>query len=158
MISPSTATIVCVSGAKTNSEIVKLPKKLLPIFEINAVLNGEPVSDYEYLCILDKSTDEIDSAIDRGELPVVLLSSDAEHENVLRFTYVAKDSRAGHIFYSSNLDAFFWLQATNEYEAHVYMLPIDKEFILQSTTPNSTKKFKIAVDDSGALSAVEVTE
>lgn len=34
----------------------------------------------------------------------------------------------------------------------------DKEFILQSTTPNSTKKFKIAVDDTGALSAAEVTE
>lgn len=33
----------------------------------------------------------------------------------------------------------------------------DKEFILKSTTPNSTKKFKIAVDDTGALSAVEVT-
>lgn len=34
----------------------------------------------------------------------------------------------------------------------------DKEFILKSTTPNSTKKFKITVDDTGALSAVEVTE
>lgn len=34
----------------------------------------------------------------------------------------------------------------------------DKEFILQSTTPGSSKKFKITVDDSGALSAVEVTE
>lgn len=33
----------------------------------------------------------------------------------------------------------------------------DKEFILQSKTPNSTKKFKITVDDTGALSAVEVT-
>lgn len=33
----------------------------------------------------------------------------------------------------------------------------DKEFILQSTTPNSTKKFKITVDDTGALSAAEVT-
>lgn len=33
----------------------------------------------------------------------------------------------------------------------------DKECILQSTTPGSTKKFKVAVDDSGTLSAVEVT-
>lgn len=33
----------------------------------------------------------------------------------------------------------------------------DKEFILQSTTPGSSKKFKITVDDSGVLSAVEVT-
>lgn len=29
--------------------------------------------------------------------------------------------------------------------------------ILQSTTPGITKKFKITVDDAGALSAVEVT-
>lgn len=34
----------------------------------------------------------------------------------------------------------------------------DKECILQSTTLGSVKKFKITVDDSGALSAVEVTE
>ena len=33
----------------------------------------------------------------------------------------------------------------------------DKECILQSTTPGSTKKFKITVDDSGALTATEVT-
>lgn len=33
----------------------------------------------------------------------------------------------------------------------------DKEFILQSTTSGSTKKFKITVDDTGTLSAVEVT-
>lgn len=33
----------------------------------------------------------------------------------------------------------------------------NKEFILQSTTPNSTKKFKITVDDTGVLTATEVT-
>ena len=33
----------------------------------------------------------------------------------------------------------------------------DKECSLQSTTPDSTKKFKITVDDSGAISATEVT-
>ena len=33
----------------------------------------------------------------------------------------------------------------------------DKEIILTSSTPNSTKKFKITVDDSGALTATEVT-
>lgn len=33
-----------------------------------------------------------------------------------------------------------------------------KEFILKSTTPNSTKKFKITVDDAGTLTAVEVTK
>ena len=34
----------------------------------------------------------------------------------------------------------------------------DKEIILTSSTTNSTKKFKITVDDSGALTATEVTE
>ena len=34
----------------------------------------------------------------------------------------------------------------------------DKEFILQSSTTGSSKKFKITVEDSGVLSAVEVTE
>lgn len=33
----------------------------------------------------------------------------------------------------------------------------DKEIILKSSTANSTKKFKITVDDSGTISATEVT-
>lgn len=33
----------------------------------------------------------------------------------------------------------------------------DKEIVLSSSTPNSTKKFKITVDDSGVISATEVT-
>ena len=33
----------------------------------------------------------------------------------------------------------------------------DKEIILTSSTANSTKKFKITVDDSGTISATEVT-
>ena len=38
-----------------------------------------------------------------------------------------------------------------------YMANGDKAIILTSSTPGSTKKFKITVDDSGALSATEVT-
>lgn len=34
----------------------------------------------------------------------------------------------------------------------------ERSCVLMSSTPGSTKKFKITVDDSGALSAVEVTE
>ena len=33
----------------------------------------------------------------------------------------------------------------------------DKEFILASSTEGSTKKFKVTVDDSGALTATEIT-
>ena len=35
---------------------------------------------------------------------------------------------------------------------------IPETFILHSSTASSTKKFKITVDDSGTLSATEVTE
>ena len=38
-----------------------------------------------------------------------------------------------------------------------YMANGDKAIILTSSTLNSTKKFKITVDDSGAISATEVT-
>ena len=38
------------------------------------------------------------------------------------------------------------------------VLEADKELILSSSTTSSTKKFKITVDDSGALTATEVTE
>ena len=41
--------------------------------------------------------------------------------------------------------------------AQTVMANGDKEIILASSTANSTKKFKITVDDSGALTATEVT-
>jgi hypothetical protein len=45
--------------------------------------------------------------------------------------------------------------ATEEY---VNNAVANKEFILNSTTEGSTKKFRVTVDDAGALTAVEVTE
>lgn len=60
---------------------------------------------------------------------------------------------------------------TTDYELHLYryvpagIVKIPKEYvegleegmIINSSTPNSTKKFKITVDDTGAISATEVT-
>ena len=40
--------------------------------------------------------------------------------------------------------------------AQAVMANGDKEIILASSTADSTKKFKITVDDSGALSAIEI--
>ena len=37
-----------------------------------------------------------------------------------------------------------------------YMANGDKAIILTSSTPNSTKQFKITVDDSGTISATEI--
>lgn len=45
--------------------------------------------------------------------------------------------------------------ATEEYVDNAVT---NKEFILNSTTEGSTKKFRVTVDDSGTLTAVEVTE
>ena len=42
-------------------------------------------------------------------------------------------------------------------EFHKFVLNDDESVTLRSSTPNSTKKFKIAVDDTGAISATEVT-
>ena len=60
---------------------------------------------------------------------------------------------------------------TTDYELHLYrhvpagIVKIPKEYvegleegmIINSSTPNSTKKFKITVDDTGTISATEVT-
>lgn len=45
--------------------------------------------------------------------------------------------------------------ATEEY---VNTAVANKEFILNSSTEGSTKKFKVTVDDTGTLTAVEITE
>ena len=45
--------------------------------------------------------------------------------------------------------------ATEEYVDNAVA---NKEFILNSSTEGSTKKFRVTVDDTGALTAVEVTE
>lgn len=43
-------------------------------------------------------------------------------------------------------------------EAYVDTAVANKEFILHSSTEGSTKKFRVTVDDAGALTAVEITE
>ena len=43
-------------------------------------------------------------------------------------------------------------------EAYVDTAVANKEFILHSSTEGSTKKFRVTVDDTGTLTAVEVTE
>ncbi len=43
-------------------------------------------------------------------------------------------------------------------ETYVDNAVANKEFILNSTTEGSTKKFRVTVDDSGVLTAVEITE
>lgn len=50
------------------------------------------------------------------------------------------------------------LIATKDYVDMGFYLVDNKEVVVKSSTAGSTKKFKITVDDTGTLSAVEVTE
>ena len=43
-------------------------------------------------------------------------------------------------------------------ETYVNNAVANKEFVLNSTTEGSTKKFRVTVDDTGTLTAVEITE
>ena len=49
-------------------------------------------------------------------------------------------------------------EVLNMVEEYIGSKVSDKELILFSSTENSTKKFKITVNDSGTISAKEVTE
>lgn len=57
----------------------------------------------------------------------------------------------------SNGLAYVSKDAGKSAEAKKFMFNGDKEIILASSTTDSTKKFKITVDDSGTLKATEVT-
>lgn len=61
---------------------------------------------------------------------------------------------------NETMGAEFGIVSSYELESTITELnsKIESSTILQSTTPNSTKKFKITVDDAGTLSAAEVTE
>lgn len=75
-----------------------------------------------------------------------------------------RDNRAVVVVYQDSAP-------TTDYELHLYchvpagIVKIPKEYvegleegmIINSSTPDSTKKFKITVDDTGAISATEVT-
>ena len=50
------------------------------------------------------------------------------------------------------------LSALHEYNKETYMQVEPSYIILRSSTENSTKKFKITVDDNGVLTATEITE
>lgn len=57
----------------------------------------------------------------------------------------------------SNGLSFTTKKANEDQFSRKVVLEGDKEIVLSSSTANSTKKFKITVDDSGTISATEVT-
>lgn len=133
---------------------------------------------------LDKTAEQIRDAIDMGKTPVVLATGVylpmilAEGTNFIFGATAPVSGRAelhtvsvsesgsnslGLKLVSTNANNTLPQQTmafapTSDMEIATKKYVDDKECILQSTTAGSTKKFKITVDDSGALSAVEVTE
>lgn len=139
-------------------------------FEISVVDTGTPDSNGAFTVTLDKTFAEIDAAVKDGKTPIVIM----EGALMLPMVIATRDTYMfGATVYSRNfthyvvmvmpnesMGAKFDVVSAPELEATITELSakIDASTILHSTTPGSTKKFKITVDDSGALSAVEVTE
>lgn len=149
---------------------------LMEFFLINAE-SGKSVNDYEYQVTLDKTYDEIDAAFNSGKTPIVIL------DNHYRLQVI--DTAPGYSFWAFSqmgpgMYGVFGVHVSSREErlselplvdyANFYQFlekikstitelntKIESSTILQSTTPNSTKKFKITVDDAGILSAMEVT-
>lgn len=138
-------------------------------FEIMVVDAGTPNSDGEFTVTLDKTFAEIDAAVKDGKTPIVIM----EGALMLPMVIATRDMYIfGATVYSRNFTHYVVMVMPNESmgaEFDVVSAPelkstitelgakIDASTILHSTTPGSAKKFKITVDDSGALSAVEVT-
>lgn len=119
---------------------------------------------------LDKTVAEIGAAVKDGKTPIVIMERALMLPMVAAATdmYMFETTVYGHNFThyiimvtpNESMGAEVDLVSAPELKSTITELntKIETSTILQSTTPNSTKKFKITVDDSGALSAVEVTE
>lgn len=126
---------------------------------------------------MDKTYDEIDAAFNSGKTPIVILDN--------RYRLQVIDTAPDYSFWAFSqmgpgMYGVFGVHVSSREErlselplvdyANFYQFlekikstitelntKIESSTILQSTTPNSTKKFKITVDDAGILSAMEVT-
>lgn len=134
-------------------------------FEINAHI-GSLNPDGSFPVTFDKTISEINSAVKDGRTPIVIV------DRMLRMPLTFMD-RGAYVFgtiTSAQANAEYWvIIISNEPVGGRFVLATDADLnevnkkvesstILQSTTPGSTKKFKITVDDSGTLTATEVTE
>lgn len=138
-------------------------------FEISVVDTGTPNSDGAFTVTLDKTFAEIDAAVKDGKTPIVIMEGALMLPMVAAATdmYMFETTVCGLNFThyvimvtpNESMGAEVDLVSAPELEATITELSakIESSTILQSTTPNSTKKFKITVDDAGTLSAVEVT-
>lgn len=120
-------------------------------------VNGKALSDN-----IELSAADVKALPSTTTIPTTLaaLTDDATHRVVTdteKAAWNAKSSFSGNYNDLTNKPAIPSIDglATEEY---VNTAVANKEFILNSITEGSTKKFKVTVDDSGTLTAVEVTE
>lgn len=138
-------------------------------FEIRVVDAGTPNSYGEFTVTLDKTFAEIGAAVQDGKTPIVIMEGALMLPMVVAATdtyifgttvYVRSFTHYGvMVMPNESMGVEFDVVSAPELETTITELTskIESSTILQSTTPGSTKKFKITVDDTGSLSAVEVT-
>lgn len=146
------------------------------------VVNG--TLDNNYNITLDKTFAQIREAIGDGKIPIAAIAGayfqlSQNTDRLITFSVVVGDKSGSAIqtlyvypeqdpqvdFYGVlTTDSVGALPQVNMSSDPTKAMQIatkkyvdDKECILKSTTPGSTKKFKITVDDSGNISATEVT-
>jgi hypothetical protein len=130
--------------------------------EVGAVPTTRTVNGKALSGNITLSATDVKALPDTTTIPTTLasLTEDATHRVVTdaeKTAWNAKSNFSGSYNDLANKPTIPSIDglATEEY---VNTAVANKEFILNSSTEGSTKKFKVTVDDTGVLTAVEVTE
>ncbi len=130
--------------------------------EVGAVPTTRTVNGKALSGNITLSASDVKALPDTTTIPTTLagLTEDATHRvvtDVEKTAWNAKSNFSGSYNDLTNKPTIPNIDglATEEYVDNAVA---NKEFILNSSTEGSTKKFKVTVDDTGTLTAVEVTE
>ena len=106
-------------------------------------------TEYECVCFVFNLSPTI------GNMSILGLGDDTGepflYSSADRAFFVTIDTSASHTISFKRIEEIVTPMATEFLPSEV------NELIMNSSTPNSTKKFKITVDDNGTISATEVT-
>lgn len=130
--------------------------------EVDAVPTTRTVNGKALSGDITLSASDVKALPDTTSIPTTLagLTEDATHRLVTdseKTSWNAKSNFSGNYNDLTNKPTIPSIDglATEEY---VDTAVANKEFILNSTTEGSTKKFRVTVDDTGVLTAIEITE
>ena len=145
-------------------------------------VTGSGTDSDPYKC--DKTYDEVMAAVDNGQLPICMYSQSAyygDHKQFLKYNCQISTPSSYYILFNNismgdsandfvNISwSFMYLYnsgtvnfhrnnyATAASKQYIDSKLTDKELILSSSTEGSTKKFKLTIDDTGTLTASEIT-